>query len=75
MLFELQQDDDEVHLSSALVRRRYCVTDMTIWRWLHDPDLGFPQPIRIGTRRYWRLTELKEFEQRCARKQSESTAA
>ena len=26
---------------------------MTLWRWLRDEDLGFPQPIVINGRRYW----------------------
>ena len=34
------------------------VSDMAIWRWLQDPDLGFPQPVYIGTRRFWRQDEI-----------------
>jgi predicted DNA-binding transcriptional regulator AlpA len=39
---------------------------MTIFRWLADPKLGFPQPIRINGRRYWRLADLQAFEVRQA---------
>jgi predicted DNA-binding transcriptional regulator AlpA len=41
---------------------------MTIFRWLADPKLGFPQPIRINGRRYWRLADLQAFEARQASK-------
>lgn len=43
--------------------RRYVgdVTDMTIWRWLHNATLNFPQPSVINGRRYWRKSELDEF--------------
>lgn len=34
------------------------VSDMTVWRWLQDPELAFPRPIYIGTRRYWKEAEL-----------------
>ena len=34
------------------------VSDMTIWRWLNDPALNFPQPIYIGRRRYWKEAEV-----------------
>ena len=34
------------------------ITDMTLWRWLQDEQLAFPQPIRIKTRRYWRYCDL-----------------
>ncbi|KEP68010.1 prophage CP4-57 regulatory [Thioclava dalianensis] len=34
------------------------VSDMTIWRWLHDAELDFPKPIYIARRRYWREAEV-----------------
>ena len=34
------------------------VSDMTIWRYLHDPYLNFPKPIYIKKRRYWQETEV-----------------
>jgi predicted DNA-binding transcriptional regulator AlpA len=53
-------------LPATPVRARYGVSDMTIFRWLADPKLGFPQPIRINGRRYWRLADLQAFEVRQA---------
>jgi hypothetical protein len=65
-------DKDEVFLTSAQVKRRYGGrTDMSLWRWEHDAKLGFPQPIEISGRRYWRLSELQRFETLCAVRRSE----
>jgi predicted DNA-binding transcriptional regulator AlpA len=50
---------DNRHIPSSPVRE-ICggVSDMTLWRWLHDPTLAFPKPIYIGRRRYWREAEI-----------------
>jgi len=37
------------------------ISDMTMWRWLHDENyrhLNFPKPITIATRRYWRQSDI-----------------
>ncbi|OXE42989.1 transcriptional regulator [Methylobacterium radiotolerans] len=57
-------------LPASVARARYGVSDMTIFRWLADPRLGFPQPIRINGRRYWRLADLQAFEARQASKEA-----
>ena len=46
-------------IASAAVRE-LCggVSDMTIWRWQHDPKLNFPTPIYIARRRYWREADV-----------------
>ena len=52
-----------VYLTAAHVRARYGgVSDMTIWRWLKDPGLAFPKPRRINRRRYWKISDLDEFD-------------
>jgi predicted DNA-binding transcriptional regulator AlpA len=49
--------------NSGQVRARYGgVSDMTLWRWLHDEDLEFPQPIRINGRRFWSEEALTAWE-------------
>ena len=49
--------------NSGQVRARYGgVSDMTLWRWLHDDDLGFPKPIRINGRRFWSEDQLVAWE-------------
>jgi predicted DNA-binding transcriptional regulator AlpA len=40
------------------VARQLGVTLMTIWRWDHDPSMGFPKPIRLRTRKYRRASDL-----------------
>lgn len=52
----------DTYLPIAEVRRRYGVSDMTIWRWLADDRLGFPQPMRIRRRRFWKLSALLSWE-------------
>src|SRR5688572_30119069 len=53
----------QTYLSAAQVRIRYGgVSDMALWRWLHDRDLGFPAPIRIKGRRFWLVSSLIAWE-------------
>ncbi len=55
--------DDEALLNSAQTKAR-CgnVTDMCIWRWLRDPRVQFPQPVKINRRNYWRLGDLRTWQ-------------
>jgi predicted DNA-binding transcriptional regulator AlpA len=52
------------------LRRRYPVSDMTIWRWSKDPEVAFPKPIKLGrgktARCHWATEELDEFDRRRA---------
>ena len=49
-------------LTAKQTRDRYGdVSDMWLWRRLHD-NSGFPQPIMIQKRRFWRLSELLAWE-------------
>lgn len=56
------QRSPEDMLPAAQVLARYQVSEMTLYRWLKDARLSFPQPIRINGRRYWRLADLQAFE-------------
>ena len=44
----------------AAAVRQMCgdISDMTLWRWLDNPELNFPRPIYIGRRRFWREAEI-----------------
>jgi predicted DNA-binding transcriptional regulator AlpA len=56
--------DNVVYLTSKQVCLRFGgISDMSLWRWLQNPELGFPPPMRIATRRYWRLADLEAWEQ------------
>lgn len=34
------------------------VSDMWIWRKLNDPHSGFPRPVYIGARRFWKESDV-----------------
>lgn len=51
------------------------VSSMTGWRWTHDPNLGFPAPVRIRNRNYRRRRALEEFKDRMARSAIEQRGA
>ena len=55
------------HLGTGKVAARYDVTTMTIWRWTKDENLGFPKPLKINTRKYWRESDLIAWERARAR--------
>lgn len=63
-----QHRSDDGYLSAKSVRERYDdVSDMTLHRWQHDSDLGFPKPVYINGRRYWKERKLIVFERRQTR--------
>lgn len=53
--------EDEL-LPARAVWVRYKVCDRTLDRWLADPRLGFPKPIYINRRRYWRVGDIVRWE-------------
>lgn len=58
-----------LYIPDTDVCKRYGITPMTLWRWDHDPDMGFPKPIRLGKRRKYRvLSELEAWERARAAK-------
>ena len=34
------------------------ISDMTLWRYLNDESVGFPRPVYIRRRRYFREDEI-----------------
>jgi predicted DNA-binding transcriptional regulator AlpA len=61
-------DSAEQFLPARQVWERYGVSSMTLWRWLKDADLNFPQPMHLGRHRYWRLSDLVAWEKfRCGK--------
>lgn len=59
-----------VYLTGPQVKHRYQCSYQTIWRWTRDPDLGFPQPLKINGRNRFALNEIEAFERRRAVTQS-----
>ncbi len=57
-------------LPAATVWRHYGKTDRTLDRWIKDEQLGFPRPVVIRNRRYFKEAELVEWERAQASKRS-----
>ena len=52
----------QTFLTGPQVQARYQKSHVTIWRWVRDPDLGFPSPMQINRLNYWRLADLEAWE-------------
>jgi hypothetical protein len=58
----MQHQPADTFLNSRQVRERYGhASDMWLWRRLNE-DAGFPKPLIIRRRRFWRLNELVAYE-------------
>jgi predicted DNA-binding transcriptional regulator AlpA len=57
---------DECYLPGPKVSARYDVSDMTIYRWIRDERMQFPQPHYFGRLRYWKLSDLMSWERQRA---------
>jgi hypothetical protein len=54
---------DDKLIGARKVRERYNdVSEMSLWRWLHDDTLAFPHPIYINGRRFWKVSQLEAWE-------------
>lgn len=54
-----------VFLTAKQVRKRYGeMSEMTLWRWMRDPAMGFPQPATKNRIRYWSEAELDQWDDR-----------
>jgi predicted DNA-binding transcriptional regulator AlpA len=54
---------DQRYITSRELRQRFPVCDMTIWRWIRDPKIGFPAPVKFGLRNHWWLPIIIKWEQ------------
>ncbi|MDH2357681.1 DNA-binding protein [Bradyrhizobium sp. SSUT112] len=57
-------DSTNLYLTGPETKKRYRCSYQTIWRWMNDPELGFPKPMKINGRNRFVLTELDAFDQR-----------
>lgn len=62
MKLPVYHEDGGAFLPATQVQIRYSISETTLWRWLRDPDLGFPRPSYIGRLRFFRLSELENWE-------------
>ncbi len=59
---QAQNAPDDVYISSAQLRAMFGgISHMTVSRWLADPRVGFPRPIKISSRNYWARRAVLEF--------------
>jgi len=60
-------------LTATQVKERFGgISDMSLWRWSRDPALGFPVPIIINGRKFYREAEIRAWELSRPRKQREA---
>ena len=56
---------DDTLMTAAQVREHFGgISEMTLHRWMRNEALGFPQPIVIHRRRFWRRSDIAAFEAR-----------
>ena len=52
-------------LNMDSVRKRYAgIGRSTVYRWIADPEVGFPKPRKIGARIMWMEEDLQAFDDR-----------
>ena len=61
---------DEVFLPAPVLCKRHGISQMSLWRRLHDERLNFPRPIIVSGRRYFRLSEVVAWESGLVREAS-----
>lgn len=49
-------------LPARKVWERYGVTSMTLHRWQNDERMNFPTPHYFGRLRFWKISDLEEWE-------------
>ncbi|MEJ5087146.1 helix-turn-helix transcriptional regulator [Brucella pseudogrignonensis] len=54
------------YLTARQVKDRYNISEMTLWRWSRDESLGFPKPLDIRKRKFYREDEIIAWERRKA---------
>ncbi|MBE0414839.1 MAG: DNA-binding protein [Yoonia sp.] len=55
-------DPRQTFLTGPQVQSRYQKSHVTIWRWIRDSELAFPQPLKINRLNYWCLADLEAWE-------------
>ena len=61
-------DIGERYVSRRELRTLLPVSDMTIWRWMRDPEVAFPRPVKLGRngRNFWWLPAILDWQRRRA---------
>ena len=53
----------DLYHSAKDVQRRYKISRSRLYRWVSNPEVAFPAPVKIGHRVLWRDFDLQEFDQ------------
>ena len=56
------QDTQDKYLTGPQVLERYQISEMTLHRWQKDDKLGFPEPMVIRRRKFFREDEIVAWE-------------
>ena len=51
-----------IRVPAKVVLTRYSIGDQTLRRWLADPGIGFPRPLVVRRRRYFRVEDIEAWE-------------
>lgn len=63
-------DPSEQYLRSDAVREKFGgISDITLRRWVNDPEIGFPKPKVIGRRWFFKVGDIEAWEERQETKQ------
>ena len=59
-----ERPSDERYVSSGELHSRYSISGMTLWRWMQDPEVAFPRPVKLNRngRNFWWLPAIIEWE-------------
>jgi predicted DNA-binding transcriptional regulator AlpA len=52
---------EERYINREQLRELIPASDMTVWRWQHDPKIAFPLPLKLGAggRNFWWLPAIR----------------
>ncbi len=50
------------YLTCSDLQRRYSIGRSTVYRWVDDPRVNLPKPLKIGFRILWRESDLDAFD-------------
>jgi predicted DNA-binding transcriptional regulator AlpA len=58
-------EERDVYLTAVKVRKRFGdIAPVTLYRWIEDPEIAFPKPLKVGGRRFFKLKEIEEWEEK-----------
>ncbi len=49
------------YVPASEVMRMLGISKATLWRYVRDPDLGFPKPIKLKRTRLWKQSAIDAF--------------